>query len=115
MLNVSFPISLGLLPVTLQLETTGCGIKNSGLPDDEAGDIENNSKFNAFLHIFCNIFMYLCYLYCSLQHINLYSQRGLLLFLHFLIPLNYIAQFLILPLPCGCLKWGKDKMKLSLM
>ncbi|XP_022981213.1 uncharacterized protein LOC111480421 isoform X1 [Cucurbita maxima] len=41
-LNLSFPISLGLLPVTLQLETTGCGIKNSGLPDDEVGGIENN-------------------------------------------------------------------------
>lgn len=60
-LNLSFPISLGLLPVTLQLETTGCGIKNSGLPDDEVGGIENNSKFNAFLYILCNIlFMYLC-------------------------------------------------------
>lgn len=55
-LNLSLPISLGLLPVTLQLETTGCGIKNSGLPDEEAGDIENNSKFNVFLVIFCNIF-----------------------------------------------------------
>ncbi|XP_022976094.1 GPI inositol-deacylase A-like isoform X4 [Cucurbita maxima] len=41
-LNLSFPISLGLLPVTLQLETTGCGIKSSGLPDDQAGDVENN-------------------------------------------------------------------------
>ncbi|XP_038896443.1 GPI inositol-deacylase isoform X2 [Benincasa hispida] len=41
-LNLSFPISLGLLPVTLQLETTGCGIKSSGFSDDQAGDIENN-------------------------------------------------------------------------
>ncbi|XP_022151282.1 uncharacterized protein LOC111019107 isoform X2 [Momordica charantia] len=41
-LNLSFPISLGLLPVTLHLETTGCGIKNSELPDDEAGDVDNS-------------------------------------------------------------------------
>ncbi|XP_008466394.1 uncharacterized protein LOC103503813 isoform X2 [Cucumis melo] len=41
-MNLSFPISLGLLPVTLQLETTGCGIKSSGFSDDQAEDIENN-------------------------------------------------------------------------
>ncbi|CAK9317462.1 unnamed protein product [Citrullus colocynthis] len=41
-LNLSFPISLGLLPVTMQLETTGCGIKSSGFSDDQASDIENN-------------------------------------------------------------------------
>ena len=50
-LNLSFPISLGLLPVTLQLETTGCGIKSSSFSDDQAEDIENNSKFFTFLHI----------------------------------------------------------------
>lgn len=42
-LNLSFTISLGLLPVTLSLKTAGCGIKNSELPD-EAGDAENSSK-----------------------------------------------------------------------
>ncbi|KAF6153828.1 hypothetical protein GIB67_001061 [Kingdonia uniflora] len=40
-LNMSFSLSLGLLPVTLSLKTTGCGIKNSGLPFKEAGDMEN--------------------------------------------------------------------------
>ncbi|CAN1188046.1 GPI inositol-deacylase [Linum perenne] len=38
--NLSFDVSLGLLPTALSLETTGCGIKRSGLPDEEAGDIE---------------------------------------------------------------------------
>lgn len=55
-LNLSFPISLGLLPVTLHLETTGCGIKNSELPDDEAGDVDNSSELNTLLDVFCNIF-----------------------------------------------------------
>ncbi|XP_059640076.1 GPI inositol-deacylase isoform X2 [Cornus florida] len=40
--NLSFTISLGLLPVKLSLETTGCGIKKSGLPIEEAGDLENS-------------------------------------------------------------------------
>lgn len=40
-LNLSFSISLGLLPVTMSLKTAGCGIKSSGLPDDEAGDVES--------------------------------------------------------------------------
>ncbi|KAG5527122.1 hypothetical protein RHGRI_028142 [Rhododendron griersonianum] len=41
--NMTFSISLGLLPIKLSLETTGCGIKNSALPVEEAGD-EGNSK-----------------------------------------------------------------------
>lgn len=41
-LNLSFDISLGLLPVKLSLETTGCGIKKSGLPDEEAGDMDDS-------------------------------------------------------------------------
>ncbi|KAK9126756.1 hypothetical protein Scep_015602 [Stephania cephalantha] len=41
-LNLSFSISLGLLPVTLTARTTGCGIQNSGLPVEEAGDLENS-------------------------------------------------------------------------
>ncbi|KAM2858372.1 hypothetical protein COP2_023920 [Malus domestica] len=42
-LNLSFTTSLGLLPVIFSLKTAGCGIKNSGLPDEQAGD-EDNSK-----------------------------------------------------------------------
>ncbi|KAF5734228.1 GPI inositol-deacylase-like isoform X4 [Tripterygium wilfordii] len=42
-LNLSFSISLGLLPVTLSLETTGCGIKKSGLPAEEAGDMAGDT------------------------------------------------------------------------
>ncbi|GMP72876.1 hypothetical protein CsSME_00030769 [Camellia sinensis var. sinensis] len=42
--NMSFAISLGLFPVKLSLETTGCGIKKSVLPVEEAGDLENGSK-----------------------------------------------------------------------
>lgn len=41
-LNLSFTVSLGLLPVTLALKTTGCGIKNSELPDEDDGDAENS-------------------------------------------------------------------------
>ncbi|KAK4794162.1 hypothetical protein SAY86_012156 [Trapa natans] len=36
-LNLSFGISLGLLPVTLSLRAIGCGIKQSELPHVEAG------------------------------------------------------------------------------
>ena len=43
-INLSFAISLGLLPVTLSLRTASCGIKNSGLPEEEAGDLESSSK-----------------------------------------------------------------------
>lgn len=38
--NISSSISLGLLPVTLSLKMTGCGIKNSA----EAGDAEKKGK-----------------------------------------------------------------------
>lgn len=41
-LNLSFTISLGLLPVMVSLKTTGCGIKNSGLSAQEDDDAENN-------------------------------------------------------------------------
>ncbi|KAF8028921.1 hypothetical protein BT93_E1560 [Corymbia citriodora subsp. variegata] len=41
--NLSFRISLGILPVTLSLKTAGCGIKDSGLPVKEAGDTENST------------------------------------------------------------------------
>ncbi|XP_059449323.1 uncharacterized protein LOC132180491 isoform X4 [Corylus avellana] len=69
-LNLSFAISLGLLPVTLSLKTVGCGIKNSGLQDGEAGNEENSRlcKLRCFppvalvwddtsgLHIFPNLY-----------------------------------------------------------
>lgn len=42
--NLSFAISLGLLPITLSLKTAGCGIKTSGLPDGETGDLDKDSK-----------------------------------------------------------------------
>lgn len=48
--NLSFGMSLGLLPVTLSLRTASCGIKNSGLPDEEAGHIENSSKEFIYKH-----------------------------------------------------------------
>ncbi|XP_024182138.1 uncharacterized protein LOC112187528 isoform X2 [Rosa chinensis] len=41
-LNLSFTSSLGLLPVEFSLKTAGCGIKSSGLPDEQAGDIDNS-------------------------------------------------------------------------
>ncbi|XP_004514117.1 uncharacterized protein [Cicer arietinum] len=40
--KLSFSISLGLLPVTLSMNTVSCGIRNSGLPEEEAGDIESS-------------------------------------------------------------------------
>ena len=42
--KLSFSISLGLLPITLSMNTVGCGIRNSGLPEEEAGDLESSSK-----------------------------------------------------------------------
>ncbi|XP_048327916.2 uncharacterized protein LOC107415154 isoform X1 [Ziziphus jujuba] len=68
-LNLSFKISLGLLPVTLSLKPAGCGIKSSVLSDEEAGDVENSRlcKLRCFppvafawdntsgLHIFPNL------------------------------------------------------------
>ncbi|TYI06923.1 hypothetical protein ES332_A10G192200v1 [Gossypium tomentosum] len=67
--NMSFAISLGLLPVTFSLKTAGCGIKDSGLLD-EAGDNGNNKlcKLRCFpplalawdptsgLHVFPNLY-----------------------------------------------------------
>ncbi|KAK2985383.1 hypothetical protein RJ640_029340 [Escallonia rubra] len=40
--NLSFGIGLGLLPVKVSLKTIGCGIKISGLPAEEVGDMENS-------------------------------------------------------------------------
>ncbi|KAL6288194.1 hypothetical protein ACE6H2_012584 [Prunus campanulata] len=69
-LNLSFTTSLGLLPVIFSLKTAGCGIKNSGLPDEQADDIDNSKlcKLRCFppvafawddtsgLHIFPNVY-----------------------------------------------------------
>ncbi|CAN7044853.1 unnamed protein product [Brassica rapa subsp. trilocularis] len=68
--NLSFAISLGLLPITLSLKTAGCGIKTSGLPDGETGDLDNDKlcKLRCFppvalawdstsgLHVFPNLY-----------------------------------------------------------
>lgn len=43
-LNMSFSVSIGLLPVTITVRTVGCGIKSSGLPVEQAGDVEHSSK-----------------------------------------------------------------------
>jgi hypothetical protein len=44
--NLSFSTSLGLLPATLSLKTTGCGIKTFGLPDGETGDLDKDSEYS---------------------------------------------------------------------
>ncbi|KAK9079209.1 hypothetical protein SSX86_000879 [Deinandra increscens subsp. villosa] len=69
-INITFSISLGLLPATVSVETTGCGIKKSGLPVEEAGDMNSATlcKLRCFppvalawdptsgLHIFPNLY-----------------------------------------------------------
>ncbi|PIN00040.1 Negative regulator of COPII vesicle formation [Handroanthus impetiginosus] len=40
--NLTFSVSLGLLPVSLSLTTTGCGIKKSEFPVEESGDEETS-------------------------------------------------------------------------
>ncbi|KAF9666304.1 hypothetical protein SADUNF_Sadunf16G0215700 [Salix dunnii] len=45
-LNLSFTVSLGLLPISLSLTTTGCGIQRSGLLAEEVGDMENSSPIS---------------------------------------------------------------------
>nr|XP_043613112.1 uncharacterized protein LOC122585082 [Erigeron canadensis] len=69
-LNITFSISLGLLPATVSVETTGCGIKKSGLSVEEAGDMDSGRlcKLRCFppvalaweatsgLHIFPNLY-----------------------------------------------------------
>ncbi|KAI3716595.1 hypothetical protein L1987_67578 [Smallanthus sonchifolius] len=68
-MDFAFGISLGLLPATVSLVTTGCGIKKSGLPVEEVGDMDNGRlcKLRCFppvalawdptsgLHIFPNL------------------------------------------------------------
>uniref|UniRef100_A0A1J3D6Y4 GPI inositol-deacylase n=1 Tax=Noccaea caerulescens TaxID=107243 RepID=A0A1J3D6Y4_NOCCA len=68
--NLSFAISLGLLPITLSLKTAGCGINTFGLPDGETGDLDKDKlcKLRCFppvalawdsasgLHVFPNLY-----------------------------------------------------------
>ncbi|KAJ6847690.1 uncharacterized protein M6B38_276300 [Iris pallida] len=42
-LNLSFSVSLGILPVTLSLRTAGCGIKSSALPDEQSEHVDHSS------------------------------------------------------------------------
>lgn len=46
-LNLSFSISLGLLPVTLSLRTAGCGLKGSALPDEQSDGVDHSSKLTS--------------------------------------------------------------------
>ncbi|KAH6831296.1 hydrolase [Perilla frutescens var. hirtella] len=41
-LSITFSVSLGILPVSLSLTTTGCGIKKSEFPIEESGDEETS-------------------------------------------------------------------------
>lgn len=69
-LNLSFSVSLGLMPVTLSIKTTGCGIRKSEFTAEETGEMEMDRlcKLRCFppvalawdvtsgLHIFPNLF-----------------------------------------------------------
>ncbi|GER29533.1 GPI inositol-deacylase PGAP1-like protein [Striga asiatica] len=69
-LNHTFSVSLGLLPISLALETTGCGIKKSEFPLEESGDVETSTicrrrcfppvalawDATSGLHVFPNLF-----------------------------------------------------------
>ncbi|XP_047263581.1 uncharacterized protein LOC107860723 isoform X2 [Capsicum annuum] len=69
-LNLSFSVSVGLMPVTLSVKTTGCGIRKSEFTADEIGELEIDRlcKLRCFppvalawdvtsgLHIFPNLF-----------------------------------------------------------
>lgn len=69
-LNLSFSVSLGLLPAKLSLKTTGCGIKRSEFSLEDTGDAEANRlcKLRCFppvalawdatsgLHVFPNLY-----------------------------------------------------------
>lgn len=68
--NLSFSISLGLLPMKFSLKTTGCGIKRSEFPLEDTGEIETSRlcKLRCFppvalawdttsgLHVFPNLY-----------------------------------------------------------
>lgn len=48
-LNLSFSVSLGLMPVTLSIKTTGCGIRKSEFTAEETGEMEMDSKGFSYL------------------------------------------------------------------
>lgn len=56
-LSLTFSVSLGLLPVSLSLTTTGCGIKKSEFPIEESGDEETSSKCSHLYHNFHGFFL----------------------------------------------------------
>lgn len=43
-LNLSFSLSLGLLPINLSLQTEGCGLHSSILPGEQSEDVDHSSK-----------------------------------------------------------------------
>lgn len=55
-LNLSFSVSLGLLPAKLSLKTTGCGIKRSEFTLEDSGDSDSNSKDYYSDSHFCHSF-----------------------------------------------------------
>lgn len=50
--NLTFSVSLGLLPISLSLRATGCGIRKSEFPGLELGDMEIGSKGFPLLSLF---------------------------------------------------------------
>lgn len=87
--KLSFSISLGLLPVTLFMNTVSCGIRNSGLPEEEAGDLESSSKnsnplpVGQFLRFFFVMILSLAYMFSRVmtfisllygQHSNMHAK-----------------------------------------
>lgn len=41
--NLSLPVSMGVMPLTIELKTTSCGIRNSVFANEEPGDREHTS------------------------------------------------------------------------
>lgn len=64
---LSFPVILGLLPVSLAIKTTGCGIKKSEFSDDEPEDPGIGSEYS----LYSSIHRMLC-LRSSIPFYNLY-------------------------------------------
>lgn len=56
-LSLTFSASLGLLPVSLSIRTTGCGIKKSEFPIEESGDEETSSKCSLTTHSLITFFI----------------------------------------------------------
>lgn len=69
-LSLTFSTSLGLLPVSLSLTTTGCGIKKSEFPIEESGDEETSSKCHLSIH---HLFRYGLFLELNIRACAMYS------------------------------------------